>query len=53
MENLQIKIVVTDGTKEAKASVDVNMYKMMKEMHGVSMVEEFVEELLKEMEKSV
>jgi hypothetical protein len=51
MENLQIKIVITDGVKESKSSIDFKQYKMMKELHGESIIDLMVEELLEEIEK--
>ena len=36
MENLQIKITITDGEKEAKTIVNANDYLNMKNLHGVS-----------------
>jgi len=52
MENLQIKITITDGKKEAKATISVNEYQSIKEMHGISMLDEQVGILLEEIEKS-
>jgi hypothetical protein len=48
MENLQIKIVLTDGEKEAKTSINIEDYQMMKELHGVSLIDEQVDVLLNE-----
>jgi hypothetical protein len=53
MENLQIKIVITDGEKEAKTSIDIKDYQMMKELHGVSLIDEQVDVLLNEIKKSI
>jgi len=53
MENFQIKIVITDGTNEAKGSIRLEDYKKIKELHGVSMVDVQVEALLEEIEKSI
>jgi len=53
MENLQIKITITDGEKEAKATISVNEYQSIKEMHGISMLDEQVAILLEEIEKSI
>ena len=39
MEHLEIKIVITDGVKEAKTSVNVAEYKKMKSLSGVSLVD--------------
>jgi antitoxin component YwqK of YwqJK toxin-antitoxin module len=48
MENLQIKIVITDGEKEAKTSINVKDYQMMKKLHGVSLIDEQFYVLLNE-----
>jgi hypothetical protein len=48
MENLQIKITITDGEKEAKTTINVDDYKTMKELHGISLVDMQVEVLLDE-----
>lgn len=48
MENLQIKIVITDGEKEAKTSINIKDYQAMKELHGVSLVDMQVDALLNE-----
>jgi len=53
MENLQIKITVTNGEKEAKTSVNVEDYQKMKELHGVSMLDLQVDALLDEIGKSI
>ena len=53
MENLQIKIVLTDGEKEAKTSINTEDYQMMKELHGVSLIDEQVDVLLNEIKKSI
>jgi hypothetical protein len=53
MENLQIKIVITDGEKEAKTIVNVDHYKTMKELHGVSMLDLQVDLLLEEIYKTI
>jgi len=53
MENLQIKITITDGEKEAKATISVNEYQSIKEMHGISILDEQVGILLEEIEKSI
>jgi len=36
MENLQIKITITDGEKEANATIGLNEYQSIKEIHGIS-----------------
>ena len=53
MENLQIKITITDGEKEAKATIGLNEYQSIKEMHGVSMLDEQVDILLEEINKPI
>ncbi len=53
MENLQIKITITDGEKEAKTLVHVNDYLSMKELHGVSLLDLQVDTLLEEINKSI
>jgi len=53
MEHLEIKIVITDGVKEAKTSVNVAEYKKMKSLSGVSLVDLQVNILLEEIEKSI
>ena len=53
MENLQIKITITDGEKEAKATISANEYQSIKEIHGISMLDEQVDVLLEEIKKSI
>jgi len=53
MENLQIKITITDGDKEAKSSINVEEYQKMKELHGVSLVDEIVDTLLNKIKDSI
>lgn len=53
MKNLEIKIVITDGEKEAKTSVNVADYQKMKELHGVSLVDMQIDVLLDEIKKSI
>jgi hypothetical protein len=53
MENLQIKITITDGEKDAKASINVEEYQKMKELHGVSLVDKVVDILLNEIKDSI
>jgi len=48
----QIKIVITDGEKEAKTSINIEDYQMTKELHGVSLVDEQVDVLLNEIKKT-
>jgi hypothetical protein len=52
MENLQIKITITDGEKEVKTTINADDYKYVKELHGVSMLDMQVDELLDEIEKN-
>ena len=52
MENLQIKITITDGEKEAKSLINVEEYQKMKELHGVSLVDEIVDTLLNKIKDS-
>jgi len=53
MENLQIKITITDGEKEANATIGLNEYQSIKEMHGISMLDEQVDILLEQIKKSI
>ena len=53
MENLQIKIIITDGEKEAIAKLSVDSYKQVKELHGISLLDDTVDSLLEEIEKSM
>ena len=53
MENLQIKITITDGEKEAKTIVNVNDYLNMKNLHGVSLLDLQVDILLEEINKPI
>jgi hypothetical protein len=53
MENLKIEIRITDGEKSAKTSVSVNDYKMIKHLHGTSMLDLQVDALIDEVEKSL
>lgn len=53
MENLQIKITITDGEKEAKVIISANEYQSIKEIHGISMLDEQVDVLLEEIKKSI
>ena len=52
MKNLKIKIVITDGEKEAIASLSVDAYKQGKELHGISLLDDTVDYLLGEIQKS-
>lgn len=53
MENLQIKITISDGKKEAKTTVNINDYLNMKNLHGVSLLDLQVDTLLEEINKSI
>ncbi len=53
MVNLQIKITITDGEKEAKSSINVEDYQIMKQLHGVNLVGETVDALLDKIQKSI
>ena len=53
MKNLQIKITITDGEKEAKATIGLNEYQSIKEIHGISMLDEQVDILLEEINKPI
>ena len=53
MENLQIKITITDGKKEAKTTVNVGDYLGMRNLHGVSLLDLQVDTLLEEINKSI
>ena len=53
MENLKIEIVITNGEKKAKTNVNVRDYITMKQLHGVSLLDEQVNILLEEIKKSI
>ena len=47
MENLIIKITISDNEKEIKISnINVDDYQKTKDLHGISLVDEMVSELL-------
>jgi hypothetical protein len=51
MENLTIKITISDNEKEIKVSnINVNDYQKTKDLHGISLVDEMVNELLSTIE---
>jgi hypothetical protein len=52
-QELEIKIVITDGNKKAKAKINVKDYKTALGLHGVSLADEMIDILLKEIDKSV
>jgi len=52
MENLTIKITISDNEKEIKVSnINVNDYQKTKDLHGISLVDEMVNELLSTIEE--
>lgn len=51
MENLTIKISISDNEKEIKVSnINVDDYQKIKDLHGISLVDEMVGELLSTIE---
>lgn len=51
MENLTIKITISDNEKEIKVSnINVDDYQKTKDLHGISLVDEMVSELLSTIE---
>ena len=50
-QDLEIKIVITDGNKKAKAKINVNDYKTALRLHGVSLADEMIDILLQEIDK--
>jgi len=51
MENLTIKITISDNEKEIKVSnINVGDYQKTKDLHGISLVDEIVSELLSTIE---
>ena len=47
MENLTIKITISDNEKEIKVSnINADDYQKTKDLHGISLVDEIVSELL-------
>ena len=51
MENLTIKITISDNEKEMKVSnINVDDYQKTKDLHGISLVDEMVSELLSTIE---
>ena len=51
MEDLTIKITISDNEKEIKASnINVKDYQKTKDLHGISLVDEMVNELLSTIE---
>ena len=52
-QDLEIKIVITDGNNKAKGKINVNDYKTALALTGVSLVDEAIDILLKEIDKSV
>lgn len=51
MENLTIKITISNNEKEIKGSnINVGDYQKTKDLHGISLVDEIVSELLSTIE---
>ena len=51
MENLTIKITISDNEKEIKVSnINVGDYQKTKDLHGISLVDELISELLSTIE---
>lgn len=51
MENLTIKITISDNEKEIKVSnINVDDYQKTKDLHGISLVDEMVSVLLSTIE---
>jgi hypothetical protein len=51
MENLTIKITISDNEKEIKVSnINADDYQKTKDLHGISLVDEMVNELLSTIE---
>jgi hypothetical protein len=47
IKNLTIKITISDNEKEIKAtSINVEDYQKIKDLHGISLVDEMISELL-------
>ena len=51
-KDLTIKIIVTDGEREAKGSVTLDSYRDVLKLHNVSLVDEITKTLLDEIEKT-
>ena len=52
-QDFEIKITITDGDKKAKRKINVNDYKTALDLTGVSLVDEAIDILLKEIDNSV
>lgn len=51
MESLTIKITISDNEKEIKVSnINVDDYQKTKDLHGISLVDEIIGELLSTIE---
>ena len=48
MENLKIMVTMTDGEREVKSTLDFKDYVAIKELHGVSLVDDMVTTMLDE-----
>ena len=52
MENLTIKITISDNEKELKVSnINVDDYQKTKDLYGISLVDELISELLSTIEE--
>ena len=51
-KDLTIKIIITDGEREAKGSVTLDSYRDVLKLHNVSLVDEITKTLLDEIEKT-
>ena len=52
-QNFEIKITITDGDKKIKGKINLNDYKLALVSNGVSLVDEMIDVLLKEIDKTV
>ena len=52
-QDLEIKIVITDGNNKAKGKINLNDYKTALNLNGISLVDEMIGVLLQEIDKSV
>jgi hypothetical protein len=50
-QDLEIKIVITDGNNKAKGKINVNDYKTALDLNGVSLVDEMIRVLLEGIDK--
>ncbi len=49
---MTIKIIITDGEREAKGSIDLKSYREAQKLHGISLADEILKALLIEIEKA-